>query len=113
MSPDFPDWWQFVLLTLAAFRVYRLIAEDKILDRPRRWVLRLGSDWQKEGDPVPDKYRAKWGATITCPWCAGFWITVAWWVAWLITPDWTTWAAVPFAANAVMALIATNLDGAE
>lgn len=76
-------------------------------------MLRLGRDWRKQGDPVPDNYREKWGVFITCPWCAGFWISVAWWIAWLITPDWTLWAATPWAISAVVALVAKNLDQDE
>ena len=113
MTPDFPNWWGFLLLALAAFRVYRLIGEDEILNRPRRWLLRLGNDWKQQGDPVPDNYRAKWGTFITCPWCAGFWISVAWWVAWLIWPGWTLWAATPWAISGVVALVAKNLDREE
>jgi hypothetical protein len=113
VSPSIPSWWEFALLALAAFRVYRLIAEDTILDRPRRRILRLGRDWEKQGDPVPENYRAEWGTFLTCPWCAGFWITLAWWAAWLISEEWATWAAVPWAASAVVALVAKNLDAEE
>ena len=113
MNPDFPDWWALLLLALAAFRVYRLIGEDTILDRPRRWALRLGNDWQKQGDRVPPGYREKWGVFITCPWCAGFWISLAWWAAWLAWPGWTLWAATPWAISAVVALVAKNLDREE
>ena len=113
MSPDIPGWYELVLLALAAFRVYRLIGEDDILDRPRRYLLRLGSDWRQQGDPVPKNYRAKWGAFITCPWCAGFWISIAWWVAWQLYEEWTLWAAAPWAISAIVALVAKNLDADE
>lgn len=94
-----PGWYAFILLALAAWRTFQLIADDDILDRPRRWVLRLGNDWVKDGDPVPEAYRAKWAAFITCPYCAGFWIAVAWYVAYLVS-DWTLYAAVPLALSA-------------
>jgi uncharacterized protein DUF1360 len=82
-----PSWFQFLVLGLAAWSTYHLLANDDILDRPRRWVLRLGSEWEKEGDPVPENYRLKWGQFLSCPYCAGFWIWVAWLVAWWIVPD--------------------------
>lgn len=72
------DWWWFLLLALASWRVFRLIAEDTILDKPRRRILRLG-DWQEEDDPhqqnLPDDYRDAWATFLTCPYCAGFWMS--------------------------------------
>ena len=91
-----PDWWSALLLGGAAFRVYRLLAKDVILDGPRAWVLRLPRNWE-EGDKIPEGFREKWSTFMVCPWCLGFWICVGWWVAWQIwshgTParvDWKT-----------------------
>lgn len=104
-----PNWYGLILLSLAAFRVYRLLAEDTILDRPRRWLVRLPYDW-KEGRKLPEGYREKWAIFITCPWCAGFWISLAWWGVYQITPRWTLIFAVPWAISALLALAAKNLD---
>lgn len=98
---NIPDWWGFLLLAAAAWRTFQLIARDDILDRPRRWVLRLG-DWRKEGDKIPEGYREKLGLFIECPYCAGFWIVVAWWAAWQIEDRWTLIVAVPFALSAAL-----------
>lgn len=95
-----PDWWSAVLLALAAWRIFQLLSDDDILDRPRRYLLRLSAEWEKEGDPVPDDYRFKWAAFITCPYCAGFWIAVSWWVAWQLWPHGTLVVAVPFVLSA-------------
>ena len=103
---DIPNWYSLILLFAAAWRTFQLIGHDDILDVPRRKILRLGRDWQKEGDPVPDNYRVKWGVFITCPYCAGFWIAVAWWLAWLIWPHATTLIAVPWAISATLAFFA-------
>lgn len=108
---NIPDWWQFLLLALAAFRVYRLIAEDTILDGPRAWLLRYRG-WDGNG-PAPKGYRAKWGEFITCPWCCGAHLSWIIWVLWLIWPHATTMVAVPFALSAVVALVAKNLDKDE
>lgn len=81
-----PDWWEAILLALAAWRCFQLLAEDDILERPRAWAVKRLSD--------------KWQDFITCPYCAGFWIAVAWWVAWLIWPYETTVVAVPWALSA-------------
>ena len=101
-----PDPWAFFLLAAAGYRIFRLIAEDEILERPRRWFLRLGSDWEKDGDPVPENYRAKWALFLTCPHCCGFWVGLAWWGAWLIWPYWTLVATVPFALNVIVGALA-------
>ena len=103
---NIPGWWEFILLALAAYRIFRLIAEDTILDRPRRYLLRLDKNWQEDGDETGPDYREKWGLFITCPYCAGFWISVAWWVAWLLWPHATVLVAVPWAISAVLAFLA-------
>ena len=91
-----PDWFQLVVLGLAAWRTFQLVAFDEILDRPRRWALRVGSEWQPGLNPqtkrpyeVPDDYRLKWGIWLTCPYCAGAWIAAIWWGAFELTPHWT------------------------
>jgi Protein of unknown function (DUF1360) len=96
-----PGVWAFVLIAVASYRVWRLLAEDTILDRPRRWALRLGS-WQ-EGDQAPEGYRAKVGEFVSCPWCMGFWIVLAWWAAWQVWPHGAVVVAVPFALSAAVA----------
>lgn len=95
-----PGWFEIALLAAAAWRIFNLIARDDILDRPRAWALRLG-DW-KEGQQTPTGYRAKWGEFITCPYCAGFWIVVLWWIAWQISEHWTLVFAVPWALSAAL-----------
>lgn len=101
------DIWTAILLPLAAFRIYRLIAEDTILDRPRAFVLGLAG-W-KEGQKVPDGYKEKWATFITCPWCAGFWICGVVLGAWCLVFGWigffgffVAW----FAMSAIVGMIA-------
>lgn len=74
--PELINWWWFLLLGLASWRFFRLLAEDTILDKPRRRLLRLG-DWQEDDGTqnLPEDYREEWGIFITCPYCAGFWIS--------------------------------------
>ena len=87
------SWWPFVLLALAAWRTWLLIAEDTILDRPRRRI---------RSEAV--------GEWLTCPRCAGFWVGLAWWIGWLAWPHGTLLAATPMALAAVVALIARWAD---
>lgn len=95
-----PDPWEAVLLALAAWRSFYLLAHDDIFDRPRRYVTRLGHKWKDEGDPVPAEYRERLGEFIQCPFCLGFWIALAAWGAWLARPIETLFVAVPLALSA-------------
>lgn len=96
-----PDWWEFALLALASWRTFQLFAFDDILNRPRRKLLQLARDWE-EGDDLPDEYRLKWAQFITCVYCAGFWISVAWWGAWELWPHATIVFATPWALSAIV-----------
>jgi Protein of unknown function (DUF1360) len=108
-----PDWYSLLLLGVAAWRTFQLLAHDDILDQPRRWVLRMGKEWQEQGDPVPDEYRLKWALFLTCPYCAGFWIAVVWWLAWQITPFWTEVFTIPFVLNAIIVAASKTLSKEE
>jgi len=104
-----PDWFSFVVLALAAYRTWRLIAEDDILNRPRKWLLRLPREWA-DGDEEVDGYRKELHLFLFCPWCAGFWISLAWWGAWMIFGDWATVFAVPWAMSLIVGVVRRNLD---
>jgi hypothetical protein len=97
---NIPNWYELALLALAAWRTFHLIAFDDILDRPRRHVTRLNKTWKQEGDATGEKYREGLANFITCPYCMGFWVSVAVWAAWLVFPTETVWVAVPLALNA-------------
>lgn len=87
-----PSPWEFALLTGAAYRLWRLIAEDDITK------------------PLRDKLqRTGWARDLTeCPWCLGSWIAAAWLAAWWIWPN-VLYAAAVFAAMAVPGAVATVL----
>jgi hypothetical protein len=104
------SWWTLVLLGLAAYRIYRLLAMDTLLDTPRAWLVGLGG-W-KEGQPVPRGYRHRIAEFLVCAWCLGFWLSLAWWGAWQQWPHGTLVAAAPFAISAVVGLLA-QLDSGE
>lgn len=72
-----PEPYQLVLLALIAGRVWKLVGDDVILERPREWVL----DWLEERR-ASGEY---WSTFITCPWCAGAWISGLVYVAWMGT----------------------------
>ena len=95
MNWGIPSWYTLILLSLAAYRTWRLLAEDTILDRPRAWLLRKlpkGEEW------------------LTCPWCAGAWVSIGWWLAWQAWPHWTGVVAIPFVISALVGLVGSHLD---
>lgn len=103
-----PTWYPVILIGIAAWRTFNLLAYDKILDQPRNWLLRLPRKWQ-DGDAIPKKYRLKWALFITCPYCAGFWISLGWFGASQINLYWTTIATIPFVLNTVVIALAKIL----
>lgn len=89
-----PSWYGLIVLALAAWRTFRIICCDTIFDGPRaRLCARLG-----------DKF-TEW---ITCPFCAGFWISVAWWGAWQLWPHGTLVVAAVSAIAGLLALVEIN-----
>lgn len=104
-----PGPWSAILLALASYRIWKLLAEDSILDTPRHRLVRLPDDWQ-EGRALPKDYRYKLAEFINCPWCFGFWISIAVWILWQIDEHWTTVFAVPFAISAALGFSRARLD---
>lgn len=88
-----PGWWEALLLALAAFRLWKLLADDAILDRWRDRIM--------DGHEKLEEF-------VLCPWCLGFWITLAGWAAWQAWPHATLVAATPFALSGAVGLIATH-----
>lgn len=103
-----PDWWELTLLSLAAYRVFRLLSEDTILDWPRNYLVGL-SGWQ-EGRPTPPGYRVRLAEFLLCSSCFGFWASVAWWLSYQLWEYGTIVAAVPFAISTVVIGVASLLD---
>jgi hypothetical protein len=118
-----PEPYQFVLLILVAYRTWRLIAEDDILERPRRWLVRLPRDWKEGDDParpkaLPKGYRENVALFLNCPWCAGAWISLLVYIGWIAAlGEWPDTAGdvfvglgVWFALSCTVGLVRRNLD---
>lgn len=86
---------QLIIVTLAVARVTQLVTDDVILDDVRGRLLARLEDHDKLS------------YLVTCPKCAGFWVTVLWVGAWAIWPIGTTIAALPWAVAA--AALTVNL----
>lgn len=99
-----PSWWQALLLSAAAYRLWRLIGLDTITEPLRRRATGLPDSWE-HGDDPPKGYR-EWLATfLQCPWCLGADVAIVWWIGWLVWPHAVTVAAVPFALSAAVGLL--------
>lgn len=94
--------WTYALLTLAAFSFWKLVGDDRILDRPRDWALGRMQDKDRQ---------TYWGDFLVCPWCAGFWVSLAVYASFLIGPgDWpgAFWAVITlFAIRAGVGVLGT------
>ena len=115
-----PSVYVFALLSLIAYRVWRLLAEDAILDKPRRKLVRLPYTWD-EGDAFPKNYREEWAIFFNCPWCLGAWVSLATYIGWMFTlgdtPNTVSEVFVAigmwFALSCVVGIIRSKLDPPE
>lgn len=105
--------WQFAVVTLAAYRVWRIIARDSITEKAREVVTGVDDDHAPEladADRSPHPGRVYLSALIRCPWCSGFYVSIAAYAAWLIFPTETFWVSLPLAISAALGIIRKTLD---
>lgn len=57
----------FVLMSLAAYRLWRLVAVDKL--PPIMWAR------ERFEAAVDRRFNAVWADGVTCPWCSGAWVS--------------------------------------
>lgn len=81
-----PTPFEAVLLGLAAWRVWHLLAKDDITE------------------PLRDRLPERFDEFIGCPFCLGFWIALGWICMFAITPQ-TIWPALAFAVASVPPLV--------
>lgn len=138
-----PDWFEFVVLALAAYRLTRLAGWDEfpLAARVRAWV--IGERWiaahPEQDVPLSERIHAGYYAEdvtlpgktpesenveevrpaydrptlahlVHCPFCMGWWISLAVYCAWLAAPRPTLYVMLPFALSALVGLTAKNLD---
>lgn len=107
MSEYVPEPYALILLALAAWRCWKLLADDRLTDRPVQWFLARPMDpkWPwRSGSRAKRDY---WHEFIRCPYCLGTWIVGAWWLAWIFWPSEVEVAAVLPALMAIVGLIGT------
>ena len=84
-----------VVVGLAAARLWRLVARDTVADPFRVWLV----------DRFPRVF--DW---LDCPWCSGFWMTVAVWAVYIQNTV-SEWVVVVFAAAQVSGMVSRMSDG--
>ena len=92
--PALPNPFEFILLTLATYRLTRLITEDTIFSNLR------DKFWSK----FPPE-STKLGYLITCPWCVGFWLSLIVIFCYTIVPLQTIWLSMILSVSALVGLL--------
>lgn len=96
-----------IVLALAGHRVARIIGWDSITQRPRQRFLGYDDDGKRNRWP---RDRKRLGEFIHCPWCQGFWLSVAFYAAWREWPHGVWWVAGPLAVSSLIGVYTTHLD---
>lgn len=96
-----------VVLALAAYRAWRIVALDDITKSWRGRILGYDDTGHKNRWPAN---RKTLGNFIKCPFCLGFWIALAAWLCFRAWPHDTLLVAWPLALSALAGLVAKNLD---
>ena len=91
-----PSPFEALLLALAAWRVWHLLAHDDLTEPVRRHVT--------DG-------RDKLLEFIQCPYCLAAWVAGAWVVAFAVWPEGTMWAALVFAVATAPVILNHMLSG--
>lgn len=100
-----------LVLVLGSYRLWMLVAKDTITEPIRQRVLgySLGADGKYHRNRWP-KARKKTGEFVHCPWCAGWWISLAATLAYYEWPHATRLVLAPFAISAGLAIVAVTFD---
>jgi hypothetical protein len=128
---SFPIWAAFVLLWMGAYSITRLVVTDDfyVFSKPREWIKK---NFPPEGEVVssvpkhrkPTQFKrlpnnkdyvileGHWlGELISCPWCSGFWISLALWTAFLFMPTVVLIGIAPLAMRAFVGFFAGIVGG--
>jgi hypothetical protein len=93
------NWFDFVILSLATFRLSRFITKD------------IFFEWLREGIWKRFPPSTTFGYLFTCSWCLSIWFASLFTACYTIEPTVTVYVALPFALSTVAGLISSRLDG--
>ena len=94
----FEPWLIFIIISLATFRITRVITTDVIFDVPRNKI------WKKYPPHTSIGY------LLTCNWCMSIWVASLLVICYTIIPTFTLALSSIFALSAVAGLISSKLD---
>ena len=119
---------ELLIIVFGAYSITRLIVTDKMpwVEKPRNWIY---DRFPPLGHTTKHKIKTKgvesmntsggwyvtqghWiGELLSCPWCAGFYVSLAVSIAYLYLPIWTLGALFPMALRAGVGVIAYHNGG--
>lgn len=109
-----PSAWTGLVMALGVYRICRLIGWDDLPPVVRVRAMATGEtvyyDPTKGKGEIRRYDRPLLEHFITCPFCLGFWLSLAAYLAWVFEPRWTLYFLAPWALAAAVGLIAKRLD---
>lgn len=109
-----PTPWIGLILLLGAYRLVRLIGWDDFppIHRLRARITgetRYTSSTESRED-IFRYERPLLAHFLACPFCQGFWVSLAVYLCWRFEPTGTIYALAPFALSGAVGLLAKNAD---
>lgn len=105
---------ELVVLVAAVYRLTRLVGWDDLPPIQRARNRLTGAlELPNLSDPELSTWtfrRPTLAHFLACPFCVGFWLSLAAYGAWLSAPRLTLYAMTPLAISGAVGLIAKNLD---
>lgn len=104
------DFYALAVIALGAYRLFRLVAWDFVLQGPRDRLLgketRVSASTTNSITDVIESFRRpRLEKFLRCPWCCGFWCCVILWGAHLAWPRPTLIVATVLASSTLVGLI--------
>lgn len=114
MTWPVPAGVELVILALGAYRLTRFLGWDEWppIAALRTWATGWRVPRHDEGpDPVLVRQRPAWlDQLFSCPFCLGWWVSLAVAVTWYVSPTFAVVALLPWALSGAVGLLAKNLD---
>jgi len=129
------EWFEFVLVVLAAYRITRFFVEDSLIGMGTTETVVSVAGKNREVVHVPNSplaekifnfayhedgsdkgfFRARFGDLVGCSFCLGFWISCTVLALWTQSPPWTnpnptTWVITAFAVAGGQAFISSRAN---
>jgi hypothetical protein len=120
-------WFNLFVLTVGSYSITRLLVTDSfpLFERPRQWLFKnyppegFASQskpprgvWRKTSNNIYVVDEGHWlGELLSCPWCAGWWVSLAVYIGFVFAPAVTVFILVPFTMRAIVGGYANKIGG--